>query len=94
MWSYLEQISDVLNGTVRALRCLKDDNEKRVVQQSLTSEFVKLSSSKDHLGSRITAKTTAVDIPHVTNKNGEIIPGLLVYIMEGVLPLLEVLTYC
>ncbi|XP_065883200.1 inositol 1,4,5-trisphosphate-gated calcium channel ITPR1-like isoform X2 [Dysidea avara] len=90
MWSYLEQISDVLNGTVRALRCLKDDNEKRVVQQSLTSEFVKLSSSKDHLGSRITAKTTAVDIPHVTNKNGEIIPGLLVYIMEGVLPLLEV----
>jgi len=90
MWSYLEHTSDVLNGIVRALQCLKDDNEKLAVQRSLTSEFVKLS---DQPGSRVAAKTTAIDISYVTNKNGEIIPGLLVYIMEGVLPLLQVLSH-
>ena len=34
--------------------------------------------------------TAHSNIPYVTNANGELIPGVLVYVMEGVLPLIKV----
>ena len=34
--------------------------------------------------------TSLSNIPYATNANGELIPGVLVYIMEGVMPLIKV----
>ena len=34
--------------------------------------------------------STAKNIPYVTTKDGELFPGLLLYLMEGILPMLKV----
>lgn len=86
----MEHITDLLNGTVSALKCIKDDTEIAKVNVSLTVDFHKLSLHNDDTEYKIIVKTTAINIPHVTNQNGEMLPGLLIYIMEGVLPLLKV----
>ena len=90
IWTYLEHITDLLNGTVSALKCIKDDTEIAKVNISLTIDFHKLSVYNDDTEYKVIARTTAINIPHVTNQNGEVLPGLLIYIMEGVLPLLKV----
>ena len=37
--------------------------------------------------------STARNILYVTDKDGELIPGLLLYLMDGVMPMLKVRMY-
>ena len=89
MWDYLEHISVLLDGVVNALVNLPS-NQIASARENLTSRSTVI--RRDPQGFRQRAKTMSnqKDIPFVTNKDGELIPGLLIYIMEGVLPMLKV----
>ena len=56
-----------------------------------TTKGVHIDGDRDKEYGRVV--TSHANIPYVTNANGELIPGVLQYIMEGVLPLIKVDTY-
>ena len=87
MWSYLEHISSLLDGVLQALANLPNDEQKASARQNLTSQSTRIRQNK--LTRNITM-STAKNVPFVTNENGELFPGLLLYLMEGILPMLKV----
>ena len=84
MWTFLEHISLLLEGVIRALKGLSRDQVLEAKNQ-LTTQTLRIKH-----GSITKAVTAAQNIPIVTDEKGEIIPGILLYIMEGVLPMLKV----
>ena len=84
MWSYLEHVSLLVEGVTRLLQYLSPDKVLEAKQQ-LTTKSLK------H-GNIDKAITTTQTIPFVTNEKGEIAPGILLYVTEGVLPMLKVKT--
>ena len=84
MWTFLEHISLLLEGVIRALKGLSRDQVLEAKNQ-LTTQTLRIKH-----GSITKAVTGAQNIPFVTDEKGEIIPGILLYIMEGVLPMLKV----
>lgn len=84
MWSYLEHISLLLEGVTRALQDLPSDQVFET-KHRLTTQSLRLKHG--HVAKAITA---AQNIPFVTDEKGEVTPGVLLYIMEGVLPMLKV----
>ena len=77
----------LLEGVIRALQDLPRDQMFEAKHQ-LTTQSLRL---KKH-GQAIKAITAAQNIPFVTDEKGEIAPGILLYIMEGILPMLKVKT--
>ena len=77
----------LLEGVIRALQDLPPDQMFEAKHQ-LTTQSLRL---KKH-GQAIKAITAAQNIPFVTDEKGEIAPGILLYIMEGILPMLKVKT--
>ena len=75
----------LLEGVIRTLQQLPADQVFEAKHQ-LTTQSLRL---KKH-GRVIKAMTAAQKIPFVTDEKGEIRPGILLYIMEGVLPMLKV----
>ena len=75
----------LLEGVIRTLQQLPADQVFEAKHQ-LTTQSLRL---KKH-GRVIKAMTAAQNIPFVTDEKGEIRPGILLYIMEGVLPMLKV----
>ena len=90
MWSFLEHISLLLDGVYKALVNLPNDEEKASARCNLTSQCKRISKNKQKRTKTISA---AKDVPFVTDKNGELLPGLLLYVLEGILPMLKVHTY-
>ena len=84
MWSYLEHVSLLLEGVTRILQDLPPDKLFEAKQQ-LTAQSLK--PKHRHIAKPI---TTTQNIPFVTSEMGEIIPGVLLYVTEGVLPMLKV----
>jgi len=84
MWNYLEHVSLLLEGVARTLQDLSPDQAFEAKQQ-LTIQSFRLKHG--HTAKIITA---APSLPFVTDEKGEITPGVLLYIMEGVLPMLKV----
>ena len=84
MWSYLEHVSLLVEGVTRLLQYLSPDKVLEAKRQ-LTTKSLK------H-GDTVKAITTTQTIPFVTNEKGEIAPGILLYVTEGVLPMLKVKT--
>ena len=84
MWSFLEHISLLLEGVVKALKGLPLDQVLEAKYQ-LTTQTLRIKH-----GSVTKAVTVAKNIPFVSDEKGEIVPGLLLYIMEGILPMLKV----
>ena len=82
MWRYLEHVSLLLEGVTRLLRHLSPDKVLEAKQQ-LTTKSLK----HGHIDKTM---TTTQNIPFVTNEKGEIAPGILLYVTEGVLPILKV----
>ena len=86
MWSYLEHISLLLEGVTRTLQHLSPDQafkaKHRLTTQSLRRKHGRIAKPI----------TTAKNILFVTDEKGEIAPGILLYIMDGVLPMLNVKT--
>lgn len=89
MWSYMEHTSLVLEGVVKALNAL-DTNEATSAKSNLTSRSVRTRRNKQGMLVRRRTKTMCGGILYVTNKDGELIPGLLIYLMEGIMPMLKV----
>ena len=89
MWDYLEHVSLLLDGVVKALDNLPS-SQIASAKENLTSRATVI--RRDPQGFRQRAKTMSnqKNIPFVTNTDGELIPGLLIYIMEGILPMLKV----
>ena len=89
VWGYLEHVSLLLEGVVKALINLPSSQVKSA-KENLTSRATII--RRDNQGFRQRAKTMSnqKDIPFVTNTEGELIPGLLIYLMEGILPMLKV----
>ena len=84
MWSFLEHISLLLEGVIRVLNGLPLDQVLEAKNQ-LTTQSLRIKHEN------ITkVVTVAQNIPFVTDEKGEIIPGILLFIMEGVLPMLKV----
>ena len=89
MWNYLEHISLLLEGVVKALNNLPG-SEMTTAKHNLTSHSIRMSRNKQGIRKRTRTMSTAKNIPYVTGKDGELIPGLLLYLMEGILPTLKV----
>ena len=87
MLNYLEHIRLLLDGTVKALRSLPS-SQISLARESLTCQPLRMSREKQ--GRRNIIKSTAKNIPHVTNKDGILAPGLLPYVLEGIIPMLKV----
>ena len=75
----------LLEGVIRALQDLPADQVFEAKHQ-LTTQSLRL---KKH-GQAIKAITAAHNIPFITDEKGELAPGILLYIIEGVLPMLKV----
>ena len=84
MWSYLEHVSLLLEGVTRILQDLPPDKVFETKQQLNTE------SLKPKHGNIAKPITTTHYIPFVTNEKGEITPGILLYVTEGILPMLKV----
>ena len=89
MWSFLEHISLLLNGVVKALINLPK-SEIASAKENLTSRSSRIYRDKKGIRKRAKTMSTQKNIPFVTGKDGELVPGLLIYLMEGVLPMLKV----
>ena len=89
MWIYLEHTSLILEGVVKALNNLPP-SEMPSAKYSLTSKSVRMPRNKQGIRRRTKTICAARNILYVTNKDGELIPGLLFYLMEGVMPMLKV----
>ena len=90
MWSFLDHVSSLLDGVVIALANLPNDKEKASARCDFTFQSTRIRQNK--LTKSVT-RSTAKSVPFVTNRNGELFPGLLLYLMEGILPMLKVYTY-
>ena len=94
MWRYLEHINVLLNGIVRVFSNLPRAQVSSVQLNSnsqLRRRTIKQRGiDTDHSQEYEKIVTTHCNLPYVTNANGELLPGVLVYIMEGVLPLIKV----
>ena len=90
MWSFFEQTSLLLDGLVKALTNLPE-SKVASTKHNLTCRSITMSQTKQGIIQRTASKTTANDVHlHVIDENGELIPGLLTYLMEGILPMLKV----
>ena len=87
MWSYLEHVSLLLEGVTKTLQDLPLDQAFEA-KHRLTTQSLRLKH-----GRRTKAIIAAQNILFVTDDKGEIIPGILLYLMEGVLPMLKVQEY-
>ena len=56
---------------------------KKIISKKINTDTDHNEGSKDKVISHSS-------IPYVTNVNGELIPGILIYIMQGALPLIKV----
>ena len=92
MWCYLEHISLILKGVVKALNNLPP-SEIQSAKFSLTAKSVRMFRNKRGIIKRSKTMSTARNILYVTDKDGELIPGLLLYLMDGVMPMLKVRMY-
>ena len=88
MWSFLDHTSLLVDGVVKALANLPNDEEKASARHTLRCQSKRI-ASLNKLTRNITM-STAKNVPFVTNENGELFPGLLLYLMEGILPMLKV----
>ena len=79
----------LLEGVVKALINLPS-SEVTAAKHNLTSHSVRMSRNRQGIRKRAKTMSTAKNIPYVTDKDGELIPGLLLYLMEGILPMLKV----
>ena len=86
--NYMEHITLLLDGTIKALRSLPD-SQISLARQSLTCQPLKMSGKKQRRRNYIIT-STAKNIPHVTNKDGILAPGLLPYVLEEIMPTIEV----
>ena len=89
MWCYLEHTSLILEGVVKALNNLPP-SEIQSAKVSLTAKSVRMSQNKRGISKRPKTMSTARNILYVTGTDGELIPGLLLYLMDGVMPMLKV----
>jgi len=94
MWCYLEHANILLNGIVRVMSNLpkaqvahmKLNNDSQLRRRTIRRIDTDTEFTKEHEQIVISHS----NIPYVTNANGELIPGVLIYIMEGILPLIKV----
>lgn len=84
MWIYLEHVSLLLNGITRTLQNVPSDQVFEA-KHRLTTQSLRLKH-----GRADKVITAAKNIPFVTDEKGEVTPGVLLYIMDGVLPMLKV----
>lgn len=78
-----------MDGVVKALTNLPD-SELASAKHNLTSQSTRINRDKQGFRKRTKTMSNQKDIQYVTNKDGELIPGLLLYLMEGILPMLKV----
>ena len=79
----------VLEGVVKALNAL-DKSEATSAKSNLTSPSVRTQRNIQGILVRRSTKTMCGVILYVTDKDGELIPGLIIYLMEGIMPMLKV----
>ena len=89
MWSFLEHVSVLLDGVVKALISLPKC-EIASAKRNLTSRSSRIYRDKKGITKKAKTMSDQKNIPFVTSEDGELVPGLLIYLMEGVLPMLEV----
>lgn len=94
VWTFLEHIRILLDGIVRAIKGLPAD-QATAARASLTARSVKLKRRRDEQSGtrkRVGTMSAVTNVPYVTNTEGQLVPGLLIYLMEGIIPLLKVQT--
>ena len=93
MWQFLEQTSLLLDGLFKALIDLPK-SRIALAKKILTCQSIQMSGNKQGIRKQIPKSTASDLLSHVIDENGELIPGLLTYLMDGVLPMLKVCKIC
>jgi inositol 1,4,5-triphosphate receptor type 1 len=87
MWRYLEHISVLVENIRIALQAIPDTEHQKVCDALLPQCR---STSQEKQTTKIPAiRTTSRTIEYVTLDGGELKPGILLYFMDGVLPLVH-----
>lgn len=92
VWAFLEHIRILLDGIVRAIKGLPA-SQASSARSSLLARSVKLKRRRDELQEtrkRVGTMSAVTNVPYVTDKEGQLVPGLLIYVMEGIVPMLKV----
>ena len=95
MWQYLKDINILLNEIVRVTSNLPKAQVAQAMKMSCSSQLRRTIGRKVAAGAGYSTESDKMIISHsnapcVTNANGELIPGVLMYIMEGALPMIKV----
>jgi len=87
MWDYLEHMAFLLSNIGKVLRVMPR-SESNLVRQGLSSASRRYSAS-DRQRRFKTPRTKSKAVPFVTGDDGRLLPGLLLYFSDGILPLLK-----
>ena len=87
---YLEKVHIMLDGVVKVIKDLKRSEVTSLILSNNGHISRREKSTIEH-----NCMTSHCNIPFVTNQDGELMPDVLIYVFEGVLPLIQVWTmYC
>ncbi|XP_065894275.1 inositol 1,4,5-trisphosphate-gated calcium channel ITPR1-like isoform X2 [Dysidea avara] len=84
MWMYLEKVHIMLDGVVKVIKDLKRSEVTSLILSNNGHISRREKSTTEH-----NCMTSHCNIPFVTNQDGELMPDVLIYVFEGVLPLIQ-----
>ena len=86
MWKYLEHVNIMLNGVVQVIMDLPRSEVVPLILSNNPHICRRVKSLTGHKN----AKTSQYNVPFVTNQDGELNSNVLIYVLEGIVPLIKV----
>ncbi|XP_065910466.1 inositol 1,4,5-trisphosphate-gated calcium channel ITPR1-like [Dysidea avara] len=85
MWKYLEHVNIMLNGVVQVIMDLPRSEVVPLILSNNPHICRRVKSLTGHKN----AKTSQYNVPFVTNQDGELNSNVLIYVLEGIVPLIK-----
>uniref|UniRef100_A0A1X7VAJ0 Uncharacterized protein n=1 Tax=Amphimedon queenslandica TaxID=400682 RepID=A0A1X7VAJ0_AMPQE len=92
MWTYLRHLANILEDISKVLSCTSSSDIKILKQELQTNSRRKVSQSSyppTPLAAEPVPTIGIAEIPNVTDSHGHLVPGLLEYLADGVIPFLH-----
>ena len=89
MWGYLDHVAELLRNFKFMLQKVPDQNRQQVRRGLVASIRQRTYSFSRHIRP-MTLTVTTQNIPHMTGRDGEILPGFLEYFTQGIVLFLYV----
>ncbi|XP_019849951.1 PREDICTED: inositol 1,4,5-trisphosphate receptor-like [Amphimedon queenslandica] len=92
MWAYLSHLANLLENVSKVLSCTSSSDIKILKQDLQTNSRHKVSQSSYPPTTSAAEPVPSIgiaEIPNVTDSHGHLVPGLLEYLADGVIPFLH-----